>query len=417
MLWDAKPCRGMQRDAPRWEAARGTADRCSPTSGTQQRKGLTQEPRTGCWRLLPKPCLCPRAQGQLQAGQAGSHRLGCETAAHGGPCLEVLKSHTPSSEAVGAGDATRGTEGQAAGTRSRGDGAPVTAYTENFKAEITLPDLCSARRDKPPPSASHFPLEGTPGWKLQVSRCYLQRQVSPAKPQEPEGRAGAIAPGPSLRGHAPPRPSRAGNAKIMISFAVGFSSAGERAAGSAVCRGHSASGTSLRMDGHQLCAVKGAFSPQALASCKPRSRPCHCLPAPCRDPPQVFPAGDANPAMIPSFAPDARAEPRDVAQHWCRSVPVAMVCLLSQSSLQAPWSIGWCRCWFPPSLPQELGHGGPHPATAGPSSHEVLGFFALGFVPREQVQPPTSLQWTQSVAPCKRPFGVSQLQITMVSTE
>lgn len=70
-----------------------------------------------------------------------------------------------------------------------------------------------------------------------------------------------------------------------------------------------------------------------------------------------------------------------------------------------------------PSLPWELGHNGPHAATAGPSSCEALGFSALGFAPCEQVQPPMSLQWTQSAAPCKRPFGPSQLQITMVNTK
>jgi len=59
---------------------------------------------------------------------------------------------------------------------------------------------------------------------------------------------------------------------------------------------------------------------------------------------------------------------------------------------------------------------GPHPAPVVPSSREVLGFSGLGFAPCEQVQPPTSPQRTQSVAPCKQPFGLAERQITAVST-
>lgn len=97
--------------------------------------------------------------------------------------------------------------------------------------------------------------------------------------QNPENQRAGL--GPSLQDHTLPRSSSADDAEIMISFAVGFSSAGKQA----VCLGRSASGTSLRMDGHQLHAVKGAFSLQALAPCNAPSQPCLCLPAPSRDPP------------------------------------------------------------------------------------------------------------------------------------
>lgn len=151
--------------------------------------------------------------------------------------------------------------------------------------------------------------------------------------QNPKSRRAGL--GPSLQGHALPRSSRAGNAKIVIFFAIGFSSAGERAAGSAVCLGYGASGTSLVWMATNYVHSKVHFSPQALASCNapPPFQPCLCPPAPSQDPPQVFPVGDSGPAMIPSSATDAHAEPRHVAQHRCRGVPVAMVCLPSRSSL------------------------------------------------------------------------------------
>lgn len=164
--------------------------------------------------------------------------------------------------------------------------------------------------------------------------------------QNPESRRAGL--GPWLRGHALPRSSSAGNAEIMISFAVGFGSAGEGAAGSALCRGHRAGGTGLRMDGHQLHA-KVHLSPKPLHHATPRPQPCLCPPAPPQGPPYVFPAGDSSPAMIPSLASDACAEPRHVAQRWCCRVPVAMVCLLSPSSLQALRSIRWSHGWSPPS--------------------------------------------------------------------
>lgn len=73
-------------------------------------------------RVLAAAALRPQARGRAQAGQATSYRLGCETAAHGRPRSGVLRSHAPSSEAVGGGDAARGTEGQAAGAHGRGGG-------------------------------------------------------------------------------------------------------------------------------------------------------------------------------------------------------------------------------------------------------------------------------------------------------
>lgn len=172
----------------------------------------------------------------------------------------MLKSHTSSSEAVGGGDAAQGTEGRAVGAHGRGDGAPVAAYTENFKAKITLPDLCSARRDKVLLTSL---LRAHQGGNCK-SPAAIYRGRFPL--QNPESRRAGL--GPWLRGHALPRSSSAGNAEIMISFAVGFGSAGEGAAGSALCPGHSAGGTGLRMDGHQLHA-KVHLSPQTLAPCNP----------------------------------------------------------------------------------------------------------------------------------------------------
>lgn len=64
---------------------------------------------------------------------------------------------------------------------------------QNSTAETTLPDPCSARRDKPPPSASHFPLEGSPGWKLQVSSSIYRGEFRLQNP-----RASRL--GPSLQG-------------------------------------------------------------------------------------------------------------------------------------------------------------------------------------------------------------------------
>lgn len=84
--------------------------------------------------------------------------------------------------------------------------------------ELSSQILVSAQRGgtNRPQSASHFPLEGTGGWKLQVPRCYLRGQVSPAKPREPAGRAGAIAPGPrrTMLEHCRQTP------KITISFVL-----------------------------------------------------------------------------------------------------------------------------------------------------------------------------------------------------
>lgn len=87
--------------------------------GTQQRKGLIQKSRAGGWWWLPKP------QEQPQAGQGGSHHLGCGTGTHGGPRLEVLESHRGPSEAAGGGDGVWGTEGEGTGAHGRGNGAPV----------------------------------------------------------------------------------------------------------------------------------------------------------------------------------------------------------------------------------------------------------------------------------------------------
>lgn len=149
------------------------------------------------------------------------------------------------------------------------------------------------------------------------------------------------------------------------------------------------------------------FPPQALASCNPPpSQPCLCPPAPSQDPPQVFPAGHSSPAMIPSFGTDARAEPRHVAQHQCRGVPMATMCLPSRSSLRAPWSVGWCQYWFPPSRGSwdTMGHIQP---LRGRAAMRCWVSLLGGFAPCEQVRPPMSLQWTQCVAPRGLPFGLS----------
>lgn len=66
---------------------------------------------------------------------------------------------------------------------------------QNSAAETTLPDPCSARRDKPSPSASHFPLERSPGWKLQVSGAIYRGEFPLQNPESQ--RAGAVPPGPS----------------------------------------------------------------------------------------------------------------------------------------------------------------------------------------------------------------------------
>lgn len=152
------------------------------------------------------------------------------------------------------------------------------------------------------------------------------------------------------------------------------------------------------MDGHQLRAVKGAFSPQALAPVQPPpSQPCLCLPAPSRDPPQAFPVGDSSSATTPSFASDARAKPQHVATAlvfrwpWGHRVPLLPVL--------APSPVLHQMVPVPdPSLPEELGRDGPHAAT-----REVLGFSAWGFAPREQVQLPMSLQRTPPRTP-QAPF-------------
>lgn len=66
---------------------------------------------------------------------------------------------------------------------------------QDSTAESTLPDPCSARRDKPPPSASHFPLEHPPRWKLQVSGAIYRGEFPLQNPESQ--RAGATSPGPS----------------------------------------------------------------------------------------------------------------------------------------------------------------------------------------------------------------------------
>lgn len=168
-----------------------------------------QKSRTGGWWQLPK------TQEPPQAGQGGSHCFGCETGAHGGPPLEVLERHRASLEAVGGVMRFGAQRVRPLGHTAKEMGLQST-QPQNFTAETTLPDLCSARRDKPPPSASHFPLEGSPGWKLHVSGAIYRGEFPLQNPKSQ--RAGAISPGPSL--HSATLKS-SGNAKIMISFPVG----------------------------------------------------------------------------------------------------------------------------------------------------------------------------------------------------
>lgn len=96
MMWgDADGCKAMQRDAEGCIALGGCWLMLWGASGFS--RDLIQKSRAGGWWCLPKP------QEQPQTGQGGSHCLGCETGAHGGPSLEVLESHRASSEAVGGG--------------------------------------------------------------------------------------------------------------------------------------------------------------------------------------------------------------------------------------------------------------------------------------------------------------------------
>lgn len=90
-----------------------------------------QKSRTGGWWQLPK------TQEPPQAGQGGSHCLGCETGAHGGPPLEVLERHRASLEAVGGVDEVWGTEGEATGAHSQGNGAPVHTAPEFYSRNHT----------------------------------------------------------------------------------------------------------------------------------------------------------------------------------------------------------------------------------------------------------------------------------------
>lgn len=82
---------------------------------------------------------------------------------------------------------------------------------QNSTAETTLPDPCSARRDKPPPSASHFPLEGSPGWKLQVSGSIYRGEFRLQNP-----RASRL--GPSFQGHLPALPHPTSSAMPKSGF-------------------------------------------------------------------------------------------------------------------------------------------------------------------------------------------------------
>lgn len=116
--------------------------------------------------------------------------------------------------------------------RVRALGCP--AQTKHDKAAVTLRDVLSEGAQTTPKCFS-LPPCCTLGWKLQVAPCYLQRQVSPAKPRELQ--PGALTPGP--------RSSSAGNAQGMVPFAA--------------CPWHSKRGMKLSMD--WLWVVKGVFSP------------------------------------------------------------------------------------------------------------------------------------------------------------